>query len=150
MKNSKYNSCPHSWNQHVVSWLSKVLTPSINSWLLRLPLKEEVKGVVFKLKKNTTLRSNGIISKFYQHHWEHVKADIMKLMHEFFKGIQSIKYLNSTFITLLLKLQSLSEISQYKPIACIKLAYKILLNILANRLFHILSKLISMNQYFLF
>lgn len=53
---------------------------------------------------------------------------------------------DDTFITLILKVNNLSKVGEYRPISLCNVIYKIITKVLANRLKIILPKIISSNQ----
>lgn len=57
-----------------------------------------------------------------------------------------MKYLNSTFLTLVPKIKALVELAHFLPIACIKVLYKIMAKMLAEQIGKILPQFISKNQ----
>lgn len=79
-----------------MTWFPKTITPLMNKRLLWLPSKDEVKENIFNMKRKTIPRPDEMISEFYQQQWETIKGDIIKLVHEFFKGRHTLKHLNAT------------------------------------------------------
>lgn len=64
----------------------------------------------------------------------------------FFDGQSSLKYLNATFITLIMKSKEIAPFSEFHPISCANVSYKSIVKVLASRLAHLLPHLISLNQ----
>jgi hypothetical protein len=75
-----------------------------------------------------------------------VKADLMKLFHNFHEHERFMKSLNATFITLILKKLGRLETRDFRPIILIGSVYKILIKVLARRLQPIVGALISNSQ----
>ena len=65
---------------------------------------------------------------------------------EFFQHCKFEKSLNATFIALILKKNDASTIRDFRPISLVGSVYKILSNVLANRLRVVLDQLISETQ----
>ncbi|KAK2654180.1 hypothetical protein Ddye_014036 [Dipteronia dyeriana] len=64
-------------------------------------------------------------------------------MNGFFMDGLVVKSVNRTFIALVAKVRNLLSIKDYRPICIVGAAYKILANVLANRLKKVMDKLIS-------
>lgn len=65
------------------------------------------------------------------------------MVRSFFHSGHILKELNRTYITLIPKVQNPDSVNQYKPVSLCNISYKIISNILANRLKVILLKTIS-------
>lgn len=59
---------PRGWTSLDPSHFLTIVTPRMNAWLLREPTIDEVKGIVFKMKRNISSCPNGIPIEFYQKH----------------------------------------------------------------------------------
>lgn len=90
--------------------------------------------------------------EFFITHWNTLAHDIRKMVKAFFQGNISMKHFNSTFITIIPKINAPMEITHYKSISCINILYKAIAKILSrNQLLpqfvtHLLPQLISRNQ----
>lgn len=97
------------------------------------------------MKGNTSPRPDGIPLEFYKTHWERVKAEVIKVVQDFFDSRASIKHLNHMAITLILKSLNTIEIEHFSLISCIKIIYKAVSRILAIHLNTLLLELILQN-----
>jgi hypothetical protein len=89
---------------------------------------------------------NGFSIAFFQVCWEIVKEDIMKIFREFHAEGKFEASLNSTFISLIPKIPSASEMKDFRPISLVGSLYKIIAKVLANSLKGVLDKVICKTQ----
>lgn len=59
----------------------------------------------------------------------------MALVEDIFYGRGSLKHINSTFITLILKLKGATTIHDYRPISGVNTVYKVVSKLLDDRLY---------------
>lgn len=114
----------------------------MNLWVPRLPLADEVYKVVFSLVPDKSLG----LDEFFKHFWSIMNQDIMELINEFFNKRSSLKHINSTFLTLILKLTTTNPIIEFRPISRVNTIYKIIAKIQGNRLVEVTLELFSLNQ----
>ena len=89
---------------------------------------------------------NGFSLAFYHHCWEVVEKDVLAVFEEFYQHSKFEKSFNATFIALIPKKNSASDIRDFRPISLVGGVYKILAKVLANRLKEVLDQLISESQ----
>nr|KYP57260.1 Transposon TX1 uncharacterized [Cajanus cajan] len=89
---------------------------------------------------------DGFNFKFIKSFWETVKEDIVRMMKEFHANGKLPKGTNSTFITLIPKVDDPQTLGDYRPISLVGCLYKILAKILANRLKKVLPSVIDDRQ----
>lgn len=86
------------------------ISPEMNLWIA-WRLLEEVKYVLFSMKRNAAPGLDGLPVEFYVILWNLVKQDdVLILFEKIFDRRQSINLHNSTFITLVPKVQSPTDI----------------------------------------
>jgi hypothetical protein len=83
---------------------------------------------------------------FLKEFWDLVKEDFMRFMVEFHRNGKLTKGVNSTFIALIPKVNSLQRLSDFRPISLVGCMYKVLAKVLANRLRGVLGSVISDSQ----
>lgn len=77
--------------------------------------------------------------------WGSLREDFMKFFNEFHnKGILS-KELKSSFVSLISKKEGASELGHFRPISLVGSVYKLLANVLADRLRAVLQNVIRRN-----
>jgi hypothetical protein len=76
--------------------------------------------------------------------WQVIKVDFMAAVGRLMQGdVNKLHLLNSTYITLLLKIAEVVEVKDYRPISLIHNFARIITKAMANRLANKLSTLIS-------
>jgi hypothetical protein len=115
-------------------------------WLEREFEEEEVRKVVMAMEGDKAPGPDDFSIAFFQVCWEVVKEDIMKIFREFHAKGKFEASLNSTFISLIPKIPSASEMKDFCPISLVRSLYKIITKVLANRLKEVLDKVISKTQ----
>jgi hypothetical protein len=75
-----------------------------------------------------------------------VKGDFMAVFEEFHAQGKFVKSINSTFISLILKIQRAKEVKDFWPISLVGGVYKISSKVLANRMRRVMDKIISKPQ----
>ncbi|GJV93158.1 hypothetical protein Tco_1540971 [Tanacetum coccineum] len=78
--------------------------------------------------------------------WSIVGGDLCKAVKEFFKSSKLLKEVNSTIISLVPKPQTPRLVSDYRPIACCNVVYKIISKIILGRIKYCLGDLVNQNQ----
>ncbi|CAN1254586.1 LINE-1 reverse transcriptase homolog [Linum perenne] len=84
--------------------------------------------------------------EFLQFNWETVKRDILQAFDDFVLCEDLPRAINSTFICLIPKKESVEDIRQLRPISLVNSLYKILSKVLAARLRKVVSSCISVHQ----
>lgn len=83
---------------------------------------------------------------FFKATWEITGGFVIFAVQEFFHIDQLLKELNAALLTLVPKCPSPAKITDYRPISCFSVVYKIIFKILANRLKTCLPSLICIAQ----
>ncbi|GKA30765.1 RNA-directed DNA polymerase, eukaryota, reverse transcriptase zinc-binding domain protein [Tanacetum coccineum] len=106
----------------------------------------EVKAALFDICDNKAPGPDGYSAKFYKKAWTIVGRDVCNVVKEFFKNGKIFGEVNATHITLVPKVGTPQKVSDYRPIACCNVLYKIISKILTNRIKHALHKLVNQSQ----
>ena len=72
--------------------------------------------------------------------------DIIDVVREFFRNGKLLKDMNTTAIALIPKMPEACLLSDYRPISCCNIVYKLISKIIANRLKPILTECVSSNH----
>lgn len=107
---------------------------------------EEIKNALFSMDTNRAPAPDNIPIEFYQHCWDVVKNDIVKIFDQFYEGSLDVQRLNYGVITLLPKISEANKIEQYRPICLLRCIYKWITKTLYLRADPFASNLFSMNQ----
>jgi hypothetical protein len=89
---------------------------------------------------------DGFSMAFFQDCWEVIKEDVMAVFEEFYTRGKFVKCINSTFISLIPKIQGAKEVKDFRPISLVGGVYKIISKVLANRMRRVMDKIISKPQ----
>ena len=84
--------------------------------------------------------------RFYQRNWNLIKGDVISAINSFFESGKLLKKINHSFLALVLKSNDASSLSEYRPISCHNVLYKLVTKVLSKRLELVKGKLISANQ----
>lgn len=114
--------------------VSNLIISNINSMLTNLPSMEEIHHVVFALNPNNALRSDGFRDLFFQKNWEIIKYEVVKVILEFFTSNWLFLNFNSNSMVPIPKNDNAESIDHYRPITMTNFKFKVISNILANRL----------------
>jgi hypothetical protein len=116
------------------------------SWLERDFEESEVFEVVQAMNGDKAPGPDGFSLAFIKACWVVLKEDIMAVFQEFHSKGSFEKSLNATFISLIPKKVGAVDLKDFRPISLVGAVYKILSKVLANRLKHVLEKIISKSQ----
>jgi len=90
---------------------------------------------------------DGYNAGFFQHNWDIVSSDVCAAVTNFFSQGKLLRQLNHTFLTLIPKTSNASNLSDYRPISCCNVLYKLITKVLSNnRLLRVIRNLVSFNQ----
>jgi hypothetical protein len=164
MVNGSPTSDPTSIGDHVVNYYKSLFSEPL-SWRPRLdnlefdrlngeeatslenPFEEkEVREVIKGMDKDKAPGPDGFSMAFFQDCWEVIKEDVMAVFEEFYTRGKFVKCINSTFISLIPKIQGAKEVKDFRPISLVGGVYKIISKVLANRMRRVMDKIISKPQ----
>lgn len=117
----------------------------MNSSLLREFTTAEVEGALNQMHLFKSLGLDGFATCFYQRSWPTIKTDVCKVVLGFLNNNIFDKSINATYIALILKKKSPSQITDFRPISLCNVLYKLMAKVLANRLKKVLPLIISHN-----
>ena len=104
---------------------------------------EEIKLAIFSLGSWKAPSPDGLRAMFYQANWDCVKESLSNWVKSVFQNPYLVKQVNSTFISLTLKLDRPESISQFRPIGLCNVSYKLIIKIIASRSNAVMPKIIS-------
>jgi len=114
--------------------------------LVKLFSVEKVKIAVWDCDNYKCSGPDGITFGFIKDFWDILWDDVMRFLVEFHRNERLTKGINSTFIALIPKVESLQRLNDFRPISLVGSMYKILAKVLANRLRSIIGSVISDSQ----
>ena len=127
----------------VADFSSSYLSEVERNWMGRDVTDEDVRNGLWALKPFKASGSDGLHAGFYQHFWHEVGNSICKEVKYVFKEGVVPDYLNDTLVTLIQKCKSPESLNNYRSISLCNSVYKIVSNILVERIRPHLSKLVS-------
>jgi len=130
----------------ITNHIPKNLTKDYNKMLMRKVSLEEVEEVVMHMPNGKSPRLDGFTIDFYKVCWPILKHHVYALVKESKIQKYFLKVLNTTFITLIPKGDSIESSYKFLPIALCNVIYKMISEVLANRLKTIFPLLISHHQ----
>jgi hypothetical protein len=164
MVNGLSTSDPACIGEHVVSYYESLFSEPL-SWRPKLdnlefnrlngaeassledPFEErEVREVIKGMDRDKAPGPDGFSMAFFQDCWEVVKGDFMAVFGDFHARGKFVKSINSTFISLIPKIQGAKEVKDFRPISLVSGVYKIISKVLANRMRKVMDKIISKPQ----
>nr|GEV45596.1 RNA-directed DNA polymerase, eukaryota [Tanacetum cinerariifolium] len=104
---------------------------------------EEVRKAVRGCGDNKSPGPDGFTAEFFRKYWYILGSDLYDAVVWFFDNGSFARGCNTSFITLIPKIQDPKFVSDYRPISLIGCLYKVITKVIANRLSLIISDLIS-------
>ena len=121
--------------------------PASSHGLLLAPVsQEDIRKVVFSIDNDKAPDPDGYSSFFYKQAWDVVGGDVCVAIKDFFHSGRLLNQVNHSIIVLVPKSANGSSLSDYRPISCYNVIYKVIAKILAGRLAHALKDIVSPMQ----
>jgi len=109
--------------------------------------KEEIDQIVKHMPADKAPGPDGFNGLFLKKCWPLIKEDFYKLCFDFFDGQVNLESINTSFITLIPKVNSPETVNDFRPISLLNCSIKLLTKILADRLQRVILQLLHQNQY---
>ncbi|KAL2240826.1 UNVERIFIED_CONTAM: hypothetical protein Sindi_0723800 [Sesamum indicum] len=124
-------------------WARHLLNEEDTSSLLLLFTPADVKQPVFYIAEDKAPGPDGYSSDFFKAAWPIVGQEVTSAVLDFFTTGRILKQINTTLLALIPKVHSPTSVSDFRPISCCNVLYKIIAKLLVQRLSEVLNKLIS-------
>ena len=108
---------------------------------------EEIDSVIRALPNNKSPGPDGFNNEFIKAAWPIIKQDFYDLCHSFYSDDVCLGSINSSYITLIPKVDNPKYVGDFRPISLLNTSVKLLTKNLANRLQSSVIPLIHRNQY---
>ncbi|GJW10716.1 RNA-directed DNA polymerase, eukaryota, reverse transcriptase zinc-binding domain protein [Tanacetum coccineum] len=125
---------------------SHTLNSTDRDYLERLVTLEEIKEAVWDCGSSKAPGPDGFSFAFVKKYWDIIQKDLYDFINSFFASSELPYEANSSFITLIPKVNNPTLITDFRPISLIGIHYKIIAKILANRLSKVIDKIVSKEQ----
>jgi hypothetical protein len=121
--------------------------PSSSHGLLLAPVsQEDIRKAVFSIGNDKAPGPDGYSSFFFKQAWDIIGGDVCAAVKDFFHSGRLLKQVNHSIIVLVPKSANGSSPSDYRPISCCNVIYKVISKLLADRLAHVLMDIVSPMQ----
>jgi hypothetical protein len=127
--------------------IDKNITEEMNINLQAPFSNKEIEEVVKHLPNDKSLGPDGFNNEFVKNCWSIIAPDVKKLISDFHSGNINLESINSSFITLVPKIENPSTPGDFRPISLLNCVLKIITKLLANRLQDIILSLVHKYQY---
>jgi hypothetical protein len=103
----------------------------------------EIIDALFSMQNEKILGLEDFMVKFFQHFYNLLKNNLLKVVTESTNNGIVINSFNSTHIFLIPKTQKGDSFSDYRPISCCNVIYKLISKVIARRLKPLMSEFIG-------
>ena len=109
--------------------------------------REEIDRVVKLIPPDKAPGPDGFNGLFLKKCWPIIKESLYQLFEDFFHGNLDLESINTTFITLVPKIQNPVTVNDFRQISLLNCSIKLITKILAERLQALILDFIHANQY---
>lgn len=109
-------------------------------------LADEIQAALFSMPENKTPRPDVYPMEYYKAVWTVVGKDLVVAVQSFFLYGLMPRSTNATLLSLVPKTTSAEKMSDFRPIVCCNLVYKLISKIMVHRLKAILPRAIEKNM----
>lgn len=107
---------------------------------------EDIRKALFSIGDDKSPGPDGYTAHFFKKSWFSVGEQFCDAIKEFFASGSLLKQINHTTIALVPKSDNASTVSNFRPIACCNITYKVISKIISARLALVLSSIIDLAQ----
>ena len=124
----------------------KISAEENNGLVARFSL-EEFTGAVTQMLPDKAPGPDGLNPGFYQHFWNLLGPEVFQTATGWLESLSFPPNLNDTLLCLIPKCNDPQSMKDLRPISLCNVIYKIIAKVLANRMKHLLSRIISSTQF---
>ncbi|GJV50953.1 RNA-directed DNA polymerase, eukaryota [Tanacetum coccineum] len=138
----RFKESDHSRPTYSISLFNQLFVDEVQ--LLDTPFSDvEIKDAVWDCGSDKAPGPDEFTFKFLKKHWNLLEYDIIAYVKDFEATAYIPKGCNSSFITLVPKVEDPIVIGDFRPISLIGCQYKIITKVLANRLSKVIASIVS-------
>ncbi|XP_070034633.1 uncharacterized protein [Nicotiana tomentosiformis] len=130
----------------IINHVPSMVSMEHNEDLVKQPIKEEVKHVVFGLNGDSAGAPDGFTGKFFHSCLDIIKDDIFSMVKSLFNGHELLLFVTHTNLVLLPKKKKVNTFSEMRPISLNKFINKVFSRAIHERLVNRFPSLISDEQ----
>lgn len=130
----------------MLSGVKRVVTREMNENLVKEFSACEVIFALKQMAPTTAPGPDGMPPLFYQSFWDSIGSDVTNAVLSCLNSGKIPQSINHTYITLIPKVQTPTNVTEFRPISLCNVIYKLISKVLANRLKKILPSIISETQ----
>ncbi|GJX89545.1 putative RNA-directed DNA polymerase, eukaryota, reverse transcriptase zinc-binding domain protein [Tanacetum coccineum] len=142
----KNNMRNNSINGLLCNGRFSTLSPTESSFLDADFTINEIKEAVWSCAGSRAPGPDGLNFNFIKRYWDNLETDFVRSIKHFESTGRFSRGCNSSFFSLIPKINDPISISDYRPISLIGCTYKVIAKLLASRLATVIHKIISPNQ----
>ena len=141
-----FNAQPIVEDNELLNLVPNAIKNNDNEILIQSITMDEIKKVVDGMEDDRAPGPYGYNANFIKLCWDIIKNDLLKMVSKSQRCNKIGGSTNSAFLALIPKEKEAKSFDRFRPISLCNIGYKIITNIMANRLKHILPNLILENQ----
>ncbi|KAL0445469.1 UNVERIFIED_CONTAM: LINE-1 retrotransposable element O protein [Sesamum latifolium] len=129
--------------EHLTPYLKHRLRPDEADRMVAPIIESDIKLALFSIPDDKASGPDGYSSCFFKRAWLVIGPEVTLAIQEFFNYGGLLKQINATLLCLIPKVQLPSGVTDFRPISCCNILYKMITKILVSRLALILDKLVQ-------
>lgn len=128
------------------SFVTHTLSSEVASSMVHECSRVEIFNTLKSMASGKSPGPDGFSVEFFLKSWDVVGSDLSSAINLFFINSFMPRRVNSAAIVLVPKVATASNISQFRPISCCNVIYKVVSKILAQRMKNVMPRLVSPSQ----
>ncbi|KAL0319981.1 UNVERIFIED_CONTAM: hypothetical protein Sradi_5259600 [Sesamum radiatum] len=124
-------------------WARHIVTQEEGDAMIRPMDRAEIEEALFDIHEDKAPVLNGFSSGCFKAAWPIVGDEITAAVQDFFHTGKLLKQVNATVLSLIPKVASPNIISEFRPITCYNVLYKVITKIIVRRMHGVMDKIVS-------
>ncbi|KAL0287731.1 UNVERIFIED_CONTAM: hypothetical protein Sradi_7117600 [Sesamum radiatum] len=127
-------------------WARYLITEEDSAILSEPVSATDVKMAFFDIAEEKSPGPDGYSSGFFKAVWPIVGEEVTRAILDFFHNGKMLRQVNTTLLVLIPKVQAPTHVTDFRPISCCNVLYKLITKIIIQRLSSLLDRLVSLSQ----